>query len=107
MYHRGIRRIRNALIYHPKKYQVANYCPKGSPRPLDPKSGVFITQPHTMRYVMAYLHDFLWHMWVDIQPVVSVVLTSVIFFGTCGWMSSQWSVWYIPPGFLWHVWVVV
>ena len=80
-----------------KNTKLLTTAPEGSPRPLDPKSGVFMTQPHTMRYVMANLHDFLWHMWVDVKPVVSVVLTSVIFFGTCGWMSSMWSVGYLPP----------
>ena len=75
-----------------------------------------------------YLHDFLWHVWVDVQHVVSVVLTSMISLAS-GWMSRAWSVWYLPPwfvflarvsgspvcgqcgtylrDFLWHMWVVV
>ena len=75
-----------------------------------------------------YLHDFLWHVWVDVQHVVSVVFTSMISLAS-GWMSRAWSVWYLPPwfvflacvsgspvcgqcgtylrDFLWHMWVVV
>ena len=44
-----------------------------------------------------YFYDFIGHVRVDVQHMVSVVRTSMIFSGMCGWMSSMWSVWYLPP----------
>ena len=66
-----------------KKYKIANYCPRGF-------------TPTSWSQVWC-LHDSAPHhaLWWPI---------SMIFCGTCGWMSSQWSVWYLP---LWFCLVLV
>lgn len=132
-----------------KKYKIANYCPRGfTPTSWSQVWCLHDSAPHhalcdgqspwfSVAHVGGcqasgqcgtYLCDFLWYLWVDVQHVVSGVPTSMISL-VYGWMSRAWSLWYLPPwfvflacvngspvsgqcgtylcDFLWHMWVVV